>query len=249
MADVGVYPFKQAAHYTKGRTASILWIVIHDMEVAETSKSAESVANVFANPNGRVASAHLCIDNDSIVRCVHDADTAYHAAGANNRGLGIEHAGRAAQTRVEWLDAYGVAMLTRSARAAAAWCKAYRIPPVKLSAADLRAGKPGFAGHRDVEAAWPSTGHSDPGLNFPWDWYLARVKYYLNPPPPAYKYTQLPLKVGSRGADVKHAQGRLGIPNDGIFGSQTLAHVKGFQQAHHLTVTGVIDAKTAAVLG
>jgi N-acetylmuramoyl-L-alanine amidase CwlA len=42
-------------------------IVIHTTESPETPNAAESVARFFQNP-GRQVSAHLCIDNDSIVR-------------------------------------------------------------------------------------------------------------------------------------------------------------------------------------
>lgn len=203
MADVGNYPFRQAAHYTRGRTARIKWIVMHDMETGETSKTAETVAAMFADPNSRVASAHLCIDNDSVIRCVHDADTAYHAPGANNQGLGIEHAGRASQNRTEWLDAFGKAMLERSAIAAAAWAHAYGIPVVKLSPADLVAGKAGFCGHVDVTNAFHRSTHTDPGPNFPWDYYLQRVKAHLSvatqaaaAPTPLPAHPRFPLHVG-----------------------------------------------------
>lgn len=180
MTDTGNYPFLQAAHFTKGRTqGNPIWIVIHDMESAETSHTAEDVARMFHDPNSRVASAHLCIDNNSIVRCVHDADTAYGAAHANNRGLHIEHAGVARQTLEQWLDPFGKAMLNISSQAASLWVRKYHIPIRHLTVNELKAGHSGFVGHRDVEVAWPSTGHSDPGPNFPWDYYLAGVARHV----------------------------------------------------------------------
>lgn len=47
------------------------------------------------------------------------------------------------------------------------------------------------------------------------------------------------IKYGDRGAQVLRLQRLLGIKADGIFGSETLRHVRIFQKAHGHTVTGV----------
>src|SRR3954447_3695023 len=57
------------------------------------------------------------------------------------------------------------------------------------------------------------------------------------------------LKKGSRGPAVAAAQRALGIPADGIFGSQTKRAVKAFQAAHGLEVDGIIGPITGAALG
>ncbi|HSV33746.1 MAG TPA: hypothetical protein VLH87_06445 [Pyrinomonadaceae bacterium] len=44
-------------------------IVIHSMEAPEKGDTAEEIAKFFQNPP-KPASAHLCIDNNSIVQCV-----------------------------------------------------------------------------------------------------------------------------------------------------------------------------------
>lgn len=82
------------------------------------------------------------------------------------------------ETRVQWLQ-YDK-MLREAAKRDAEWCRKYNIPPVKLSAADLRAGKKGFAGHLETGQAWGGTDHVDPGIGFPWDIYLGYVRDYLN---------------------------------------------------------------------
>ena len=63
----------------------------------------------------------------------------------------------------------------------------------------------------------------------------------------AYKRTT--VRTGSRGTAVKVLQQGLGgLITDGVFGSRTLAKVRLFQSAHHLPVTGVVDARTWSAL-
>ncbi|MEE0907518.1 MAG: N-acetylmuramoyl-L-alanine amidase [Muribaculaceae bacterium] len=57
------------------------------------------------------------------------------------------------------------------------------------------------------------------------------------------------IKKGSRGADVKTLQTKLGITADGIFGNATETAVKAFQTAHGLVADGIVGAKTWAALG
>jgi hypothetical protein len=132
---------------------------------------------------------HNCVDSDSIVQSVRDSDIAWHCPGANHNGIGIEHAGYARQTREEWLDDYGVAMLRRSAALVVDLCDTYDIPPVWLSADDVRAGRRGIATHRVCTAAFRTAGgHTDPGPNFPSDVYMgyvldaSRAKWPVTPP-------------------------------------------------------------------
>lgn len=99
----------------------------------------------------------------------------------NDVGLHRSFVLRGTETRVQWLQ-YD-RMLREAAKRDAEWCRKYNIPPVKLSAADLRAGKKGFAGHLETGQAWGGTDHVDPGTGFPWDIYLGYVRDYLNGTP------------------------------------------------------------------
>jgi cell wall-associated NlpC family hydrolase len=56
------------------------------------------------------------------------------------------------------------------------------------------------------------------------------------------------LKKGSRGPSVAEAQRALGIRADGIFGPQTRAAVRAFQQRHGLLVDGIVGPQTRAAL-
>lgn len=176
--------FIQAAHYRPGRLAPVRLIVLHDMESPESSTTAENVARYFARADSRVASAHYCIDSDSVVQCVREQDTAYGAKGANADGIHLEHAGYARQTPAEWVDPFGRAMLARSAALTADLCTRYGIPVRRLTPKQIHDGERGICGHGDVTAAYPpGTGHTDPGAGFPWPFYLDLVNAALHPLP------------------------------------------------------------------
>lgn len=157
-------------------------IVIHDMEAPEKAVTAENVAAWFAGPDAPRASAHFNIDSDSIVQGVQVNDVAWAAPGANHNGIQFEHSGYARQVRSEWLDEFGVQMLDRSARLAAALCQEHGIPVQRVTATGLLRGERGITGHGEVSDAFRRSDHHDPGSGFPWDWYLDRVRGYLAQP-------------------------------------------------------------------
>jgi N-acetyl-anhydromuramyl-L-alanine amidase AmpD len=176
----GTMPFIQARYYSPANRTKIDQIVIHTMEAHERNDTAENVARWFASKDSPQASTHYCIDNDSVVQCVHDHDIAWHASQANPTSIGLEHAGFARQTADEWRDEYSQAVLKNSARLAAQLCRAYNIPIVRLNPAQVRNGERGFCGHVDVNVGYGNHGgHTDPGLSFPWDDYLRMVDHEL----------------------------------------------------------------------
>ena len=172
------WPFTKAKHFKKitGKRAVRL-IVIHTMEAPEGHQTAENVARYFAAGTA-VASAHVCIDNDSIVQCVFDNDVAYAAPGANHDGIQIELAGYARQGVKEWMDDYSILMLTRAADVVAQYCLKFSIPPTHLSNADLAAGKKGIIGHNQATAVYKKSTHTDPGSSFPWLFFMEAVKLF-----------------------------------------------------------------------
>jgi hypothetical protein len=167
-------PFVQAQGYTKGRPdGPPLWVVIHTMEASEYSQRAESTAAYFANPgDGRDVSSHYCADNDSVVQCVDLDDVAWTVGNrpGNYRGINWELSGFANQSRAEWLDPFGMAMLALAAPLMKSDCARFGIPVRRCNVDDLKALRPGFTTHNDLRVAYNVTTHTDPGPNFPFDY-------------------------------------------------------------------------------
>lgn len=251
-----VSKFVEAAHFTPvsgGRVIDV--IVIHAMENDEKPAGAENVAAWFAGSSAPRASAHYCIDNDSIVQCVKDSDVAWHAPGANHDGLGFEHAGRSSQRPRDWDDPYSRAELRLSAMLAAEKCRTYRIPPVYLRAADLVADRRGITTHAQVTRAFRLGDHTDPGKSFPIVRYVGDVAHLLRsgapptPPPVLVKAPPPTLRRGSSGWQVKRLQRLVGhVVVDGAFGPATEAAVEAFQRHAHLPPDGVVGPGTWGAL-
>lgn len=173
----------QAVNYTPGKRAKndLRWIVLHAMDGGEDTNRAENCAAWMAGkllpkfPPPR-ASAHYAIDADSVIQMVRDQDIAWHAPGANRYGIGIEHAGKANQTDIQWRDQFGISMLNISASLVARLCTKYAIPAHFLNAEELTRGHWGITTHLEVNKAFKGSTHTDPGPNFPLDWYIGQVK-------------------------------------------------------------------------
>lgn len=180
--DFNKIPFVQAKWFTStgadGRDRRK--IVIHSMEAPEKGNTAESVARYFQMlPITRKASAHYCIDNNSIVQCVQTKDVAYAAPGANHDGVHLELAGYARQTEAQWLDPYGVQML----ELAAALCGKILVPkigiPIVFLDIDTLKREPkskGITTHAVISKSFNRSTHWDPGPGFPISRFLEMVR-------------------------------------------------------------------------
>lgn len=172
-------PFVQARGFTAGRRhGPPLWIVWHSMEAGEHSGRAENTAAYFAAPgDGRDVSAHWCVDDDSVIQCVDEDDTAWTVGNleGNYRGLNVELSGFARQTREQWLDPFGRRMFARIAPVVAHSMQRWRIPNAWRSRADLANMRPGHTTHHDLGVVFGGTDHTDPGPHFPRDHVLAVV--------------------------------------------------------------------------
>lgn len=267
--------FRQADRYHKGRLyGAPIWVVIHDMEAPETQGRAKWCIDYFANNlDKRDSSVHYAVDDKTVCQGVLEADTAWQAPGANARGIGIENAGYASQDANGWLDTYSKAMLENTARLTADICKRRNINPVQLSDADLKAGKSGIITHAQATRVFNNgKGHTDPGPNFPWAYFLGRVKAYYDPTPkpapkptpapapkPVFKWPGFTLKQGDadkgKTGHVRNFQQIMrdnyssSIVIDGIFGPSTTGYAKSLQRYHNkqganLVVDGVVGPAT-----
>ncbi len=186
MTDTIRWPMIQAKWFTplKRNERSIRVIVIHDMEFPERITAAEDVAAYFSNPrddrgNPVKASAHICVDNNSIVQCVYDSDVAFAAPGANHDGIQIELAGYGKQSRDNWLDVYSVGVLSFAADAVSQYAIKYGIPIRQLTDKQLADGKSkGIIGHYQASRVFKKSDHTDPGENFPWDVFLTMCEQF-----------------------------------------------------------------------
>jgi len=271
--------YTPAKHYTPATRGKgdISWIVIHDMEMLEGPTTAEACASMFATTT-RQASAHYCIDNNSIVQCVKDHDIAWAAPGANSRGIQIELAGYAAQTSKQWADAFSGNMLRLASEHVAALCKLYGIPAQYVNRDGLRAGRRGITTHNEVSYAFRKSTHTDPGPNFPMIQFVSQVNTFGgNRVVPSRDLTPTGLvtvngvsffsvfrqwytiRQGSRyWAETialqyalngyTHALGRTALTLDGLFGNQTAGYLAAYQRWVGLPVNSIADIRVARQL-
>jgi N-acetyl-anhydromuramyl-L-alanine amidase AmpD len=169
----------EAKHWIRSvNRATPLLIVIHSAETSERVATAENIANWFRTmPENPKASAHYVVDADTVLQCVPELSVAYHARGGvtNLCAIGIELAGRASQTREQWLDEYGVRMLRLCRTLLCDISYRLGIPLTVVDERELTAHKArGVTTHAAITRAWRVPGgHTDPGPNFPMDVLLS----------------------------------------------------------------------------
>ena len=171
------WPFVQAVVYRWRAIGerNIRLLVVHTMESGEKPDTAEAVAAWFGGLRGTPprASAHVCIDADSIVRCVRAAHDAAAAPGANRDGYHAEFAGRAGQGVDGWMDTYSQDMLLLAEDHLGEAAAMFDIQVRRLSVDEVRDGRTkGVCGHADVSKAFGKSTHTDPGQTFPWAPFL-----------------------------------------------------------------------------
>jgi len=179
MRDTDNFEYIPAKYQIKGRAKQVRLIVVHSTESLEVEGGARAIATYFQNPP-RKGSSHYVVDDREIIQCVKDSDTAAGAIGANQDGVHIEQCGKAAQTALEWGDGYSMQVIDNCTKITAQLCLKFDIPVVWLTAAEIKAGAKGITSHAEIQKAYPSTGHTDPGVNYPKNRFLLLVGYYLD---------------------------------------------------------------------
>lgn len=232
-------------------------LTIHDGETGEDKTSAEGMGNFFHNQRigNDGSSAHYGCDVDSKVMYVEEKNVAWAAPFNNHDGIQMEHAGRASQTKRDWLDPYSIKMLRDvSAPLAAEIVIRYSLPIHFCRAVDLAAGKRGITTHWEVTKAYShGQGHTDPGPNFPMEQYLIWVTECvkgLGHTSVALKGDHPLLKQGDTGWRVKQLQRLLNFPTEhdipvnGSFTPATFIRLQAFQKNHHLIPDGIVGPNT-----
>lgn len=153
-------------------------VVIHCTAGAEPGQAgaARSTA-AYTKSTSRPSSWHYCADSKESVQLTYDSVVAYHD-GTNSNSIGYElSCSLSSEGKGHWERADHQAMLKIAAEDVARLCLAYDVPIVKLTPAEVRAGKKGLCGHVDMRSAFPgSTSHWDPGPYFPWAQFIGLVK-------------------------------------------------------------------------
>lgn len=165
--------------FTLRRTDALDRVYTHTNEGPEAIHGAANLAGYLQRPDID-AGYHVVTDNVEAVRVAPDTYIVWGAGGDNTHTLHVCIIGRAGQSAAEWLDAYSRGAIQLAAKQVAAWCKAYNIPATRVAP-----GSPGraptergIAGHVDDHHP-NSEGHTDPGVNFPWDYFLQCVRQEL----------------------------------------------------------------------
>lgn len=161
------------AHDSGNGNKPITRIVIH-CTAGSDGKGAMGTANYFKQKSAG-GSAHYVIDSDEVLQTAYDSVVCWHAP-PNTHSLGVEMCcSLADKGKGHWERADHVSMMRLTATLTAELCLAYNIPAMRLSVADVKAGKKGICGHVDVSNAFKQSSHWDPGPYFPWAKFMAMV--------------------------------------------------------------------------
>lgn len=225
-------------------------IVLHTAECPCKAGKALAVAQWFAGQSAEQPGgvAHYTVDPETTTHSVPEATACAHAGAASRLGsVGIEMCGYSAD---QWTDAAHQATMRRAAALARDVAARWGVPLVRLTAADLKAGKrDGYTYHRDVTASLGGTSHTDPGPNFPYSQMHELVTGAVEASPlSSTKPTKPILDVdGIRGPlTVKRLQQYLGgLDQDGILGPKTAAKL---QRYLGVPQTGSLDEPTIRAL-
>lgn len=161
-----------AAPRAQQYAAALAWpprlVVIHDTGNPTSNRRGEAkYAATRTDDRSRWTSAHAYIDQDGVLGSLpldRQAWAAYSYANRYGWHLELCLPGDRTKTR-------------RNAAAVVRWlCQQAGIPMVKLSPADVAAGKRGVCGHRDITLGLKVGDHTDPGADFPWTQFMDWVR-------------------------------------------------------------------------
>ena len=166
-----------AQHFSAGRQGHVIQIIaLHSAENQELPGQAVHLQQWFAGKTAPQASAHEMVDNLHVICSVDDKDTAWAVDDfpLNLISKSYELTGHASNTAAQWADAYESAVIKEAQGAISSDLKAYGIPAIHLTDAQILAAHngnktiKGICTHADISRALKIVGgHGDPGVNFP----------------------------------------------------------------------------------
>jgi len=170
---VGSYP---SPNYSSRNGTTVTGVVIH---TAEGATDANALGAYFAQSSVQ-ASSHVGIDDTKTVAYVEPVFEAWTLRNGNPWTDNAEMCGFAEWTRDQWLAHPGI--LSQAAQWVADRCHARNVPPVRLTPADIAAGRrSGYFAHWDYTQATGDGTHWDVGTSFPWDTFAGLVQAAYNP--------------------------------------------------------------------
>lgn len=201
-------------------------IVVHTFEneadLNPPDTKAETGAAFIARRPDKPGSYHTVVDSDSAVQLGwYRWEMFGEGTGGNRWALHLSFACKAAQwaTLPDWWINGAIEQAAIEAARMARWVKAevgVTIPAKRITAAQYRAGEPGFVAHGDLD---PSR-RTDPGKRFFWGLMLERYDHYQGvspmPPYPTEEIESLQTRLEAAGYDI----GASGV--DGILGPKTM---------------------------
>lgn len=155
---------------TTGGNQPVNVIVLHSAVMDLYCGAARDLSGYAQGDVG--VSWHYTTDSCELFQNVYDNTVAYHD-GMNHGHIGIEMCEHPSQDLSRWDSSPHANMFSITATLVRQLCQAYDVPMVKLSRADVEAGKRGICGHNDIPRRY--TTHWDPGA-FPWDRFLSMVR-------------------------------------------------------------------------
>ena len=165
-------PLPTAARYASALAQPPRLIVIHDTSNTATAKAEASYA--ASRPADGATSAHFYVDaTGPLGSCPLDIQAWAAYSYANSHGWHVEMCGYNAGQA----GAVPASTIALTAKLVHQLCQLGGIPMVKLSPADVAAGKRGICGHADITTGLGVGDHDDPGPRFDWAAFIAAVTH------------------------------------------------------------------------
>jgi hypothetical protein len=194
-------PFTQASKTSGGSNSPVNRLVVHHTVSKTQRGGAQATANGFAS-SAAGGSAHYTVDPGAVVQSVKESVIAWHAP-PNSNSIGVEmtdlciwqaypssnagqldsrFANNEGAFHARWSLPDWQEMLARTALVFRHEADVHSVPIVRLSVADVKAGKRGICGHREVSLAFGQSSHIDPYAcdscsgDFPWGQFMDMVQ-------------------------------------------------------------------------